>query len=406
MIVIPGKYTEATIMTDAVEPSALEQIIKLVNNPAFEGDKIVIMPDVHAGAGVPIGTTILKRNDRIIPNVVGVDIGCGVAAYELSSSLADKILVLGWDEVDKKIRAVVPTGFSIHNASVISEGEREKLSFYKDLDGVCKSLDIDPGRVFRSIGTLGGGNHFIEFGMGQKRKAVFLIIHSGSRNFGLRIAKYYQEKAKRSLEEKYGSDASRYSGLEWLEGEAAENYLRDQRAAVNFAETNRTGIALLIINALSGEGKTPRITATGEIRTIVKSGHNYVETYGSRLIPGTIIRKGAICADKRDGIVIPLNMRDGALIATGSGNKEWNFSAPHGAGRVLSRSAAKKKLSLEEFRDTMREVASTSVCENTLDESPMAYKDPAFIEEAIKPTCTIDDHIKPLYNMKDCGGKD
>jgi RNA-splicing ligase RtcB len=357
-----GQYTDCVVFNDYVEESAIQQIYGFLNHPAFEGLKIRVQSDVHAGAGAVIGFTS-TLGDKVVPNVIGVDIGCGVA------SLCVGKVDVNFQEVDDFIRSEIPSGFSVR-------GKPIKLSeaFIKEVSDVCKMTDQDAYRVLCSIGSLGGGNHFIEIGR-DEQDFVWVTVHTGSRNFGLKIAQFHQAIAKKS---------NPFGDLSYLTGAEANAYFHDMKVAQKYAALNRTSILESIANKFW----------YGKKVDYAESVHNYVDFQHG------IVRKGAISAQEGELVVIPWNMRDGLIIGVGRGNPEYNFSAPHGAGRVMGRMAAKRTLELEDFQKTMEGVWSSCVSQNTIDESPMAYKDYLQIENRLSETVEIKHKVKPLYNFK------
>jgi RNA-splicing ligase RtcB len=365
---IKGEFNEAIIYTDKVEESALQQIKNLCDKKEFKGTKIRIMPDVHAGAGCVIGLTISGVNLPIIPNLIGVDLGCGISVYELNN-------IHSLEKLDKYIKENIPSGFNIN----------EKIQFnidnniYKQIiEKICENTQQKKERVFKSIGSLGGGNHFIEINKGSDDK-LYLCVHSGSRNFGLKIAEFYQKIAKKE----YGEA----DGLEILvSDEAREAYIEAQEIAVKYAEFNRETIIKRILNEC--------LLEDFEKSKFFTSIHNYLKS-------GVVstIRKGATLATVNTKLIIPLNMAEGSLICEGKSNKEWNYSAPHGAGRVLSRKKA-QNLDMEEYKEKMKGIYTSCVSEATIDESPMAYKKSNEIINNIQDTVKIIDIIKPIYNFK------
>lgn len=368
MRIIQGKNGSAKVYTDLVEQSALEQIELLCDQPWAKGLKIRIMPDVHAGAGCTIGTT-MEVKDYVCPNLVGVDIGCGMEVAKLKPQDIDLV------ELDRFIRKKIPSGFAKRRAphEVYASLATDVLKDMYDAAPCNKAGGI--AAVLLSLGTLGGGNHFIELDKNDKGE-IYIVIHSGSRNFGLQVTSYYQKIAdeRQPFAEK---------GLAFLTGDAARAYLYDMAIAQDFATLNRHAMMYDILKHL---GVDPVETFT----TI----HNYID-------PKThILRKGAVSAKEGEKLIIPINMRDGSLICVGKGNPDWNYSAPHGAGRLMSRSEARKKLSVEEFTKQMEGIYTTSANASTLDESPMAYKGMENIVENIEPTATIVEQIKPIYNFK------
>jgi RNA-splicing ligase RtcB len=364
-----GKYNFANIFIDEVEETAKQQIQTFLNHPAFANTYIAIMPDTHAGMGAVIGFT-MKLNDYVIPNVVGVDIGCGIDTYNLGK------IDIDYAEFDRFIKANIPCGFNRHKHQKIFMSEKET-----ELEKIVEKTGQDLNSVSKSLGTLGGGNHFIEIDedpVGNK----WLTIHSGSRNFGHKIASYHQTKAKELLNKMFIEDS--YKQLEFLPLEhGGQDYLNDMAIAQLYAETNRWGIAYLILTEYF---KIP-LEEIIKLKT-VKSIHNYID------LENKIIRKGAISAQEGERCIIPFNMKDGLVICKGKGNKAYNYSAPHGAGRVMSRTKAKAEIKLEDFQKTMKGVWTSTVNSKTLDEAPMAYKD-------ITDTVDIEFFMKPVYNFKD-----
>ena len=366
-----GKYASCKVMTDVVDPATVQQIYGFLNCPVFAGAKIRVQADCHAGAGAVIGFTS-TLTDKVIPHVIGVDIACGVLSVCLG-----KIPPPNFEEFDKYLRAHVPAGFAIHDTfkkpieKVIGKSAVELIT------ETAVATNQDPNYVLRSIGTLGGGNHLIEVGSDPQGR-LWLTIHTGSRNFGLKIANFHQKKAT----EKVG----KHGGLEWLEGADVELYLEHSDVASLFAEWSRHQIATSLLAFFNLTMHT--------VEEQVCSVHNYID------LAAKLIRKGAISAKKDEMVVIPWNMRDGLVIGQGKGNSEYNFSAPHGAGRIMGRGEAKRSLSLAEFESTMKGVWSSCIKEGTLDESPMAYKDPAIIQESLKDTVEVLFTVKPLYNFK------
>ncbi len=393
MIELTGKYNTAKVFTDQLEEMAEAQIKELCDQEFAQKSKIRIMPDTHAGVGCTIGTT-MTIHDKIVPNLVGVDIGCGMAVAKVNTG--DK--EINYDALDAAVRKYIPSGFSI----------RDKAHPYNeeiDLDEV--KAPINRKRAEQSIGTLGGGNHFIELNQSTDGN-VYIVIHSGSRNLGAQVAEYYQTLAydnllnvdgmKKELIAKLkeeGRHAEIQSSinsmklpkinkeLAYLESQGFKDYMHDMKIAQKYAYLNRLAMIDVIVTKMNW-------VILDQFSTI----HNYID------MENMILRKGAISARKGERVIIPLNMRDGSIIAFGKGNDDWNQSAPHGAGRLMSRTKARKTVSLKDFETSMKDVWSTSVKNSTLDESPFAYKP---MEEIIKHTAdTIDiaEIIKPLYNFK------
>jgi RNA-splicing ligase RtcB len=380
MLEFSGKYASCKVMIDSVEETAIKQIRAFLDCPAFEGAKIRIMPDVHAGAGAVIGFTS-SLTDKIIPNVVGVDIGCGIASINLGVREVD------FAAFDAFVRANVPRhratrrerghhrlgGFSIHEKLPDLEND----DFLSSVHDVSNRTDQHQDRVLRSLGTLGGGNHFIELGQDEVG-ATWLTVHTGSRNFGLRVATWHQDVAVKACGE--------MGGLEWLEGDAATTYRCHMMVAQSYAALNREIIFQRLVEGFFAVplGEAP----------MVESIHNYID------FRDRTIRKGAIAAHAGQQVVIPWNMRDGLIIGVGKGAADWNESAPHGAGRVMGRGQAKRTLKVEDFTATMAGVWSSCVGTKTLDEAPMVYKDHDAIEAALGDTVEILHHVKPVYNFK------
>ncbi|NLL17794.1 MAG: RtcB family protein [Clostridia bacterium] len=365
MIEVKGKYNNAKILTNQVENEALAQIRELCDQAFTRGSRIRIMPDVHAGVGCTIGTT-MTVTDKIVPNLVGVDIGCGMETIKLGDKKLD------FDKLDRLIYSRIPAGFAI----------RKKPHPYAkkvDFDNlICKNhVNLDRARL--SIGTLGGGNHFIEVNQ-DSNGFLYLVVHSGSRHLGKQVADYYQKLAYQELK---AASVEISKSLAYLEGPSYDNYLHDMKIVQQYAVCNRRAIVDEIVNGMG-------LTIVEQFTTI----HNYID------LDSMVLRKGAISARKGEKVLIPLNMRDGSLICMGKGNPDWNYSAPHGAGRLMSRRKAKEILSLEEFRQSMKGIYTTTVNKSTLDECALAYKDMDEIINNIRDTVQILDHIKPVYNFK------
>jgi tRNA-splicing ligase RtcB len=394
MIELQGKYNTAKVFTDNVENTAMSQIIELCNQEFVQGSKIRIMPDTHAGAGCTIGTTMTIK-DKIVPNLVGVDIGCGMEVTQLKIT-KDQI---NFDQLDSVIRKFVPSGFSIRDKA-------HRLSNYVHIDKVIAPINTD--RAKKSIGTLGGGNHFIELNEGGDG-SIYMVIHSGSRNLGKQVAEYYQDKAYEELamnranrefminelkrqgrHSEISEELKRLSQkpkiskqLAYLEGQGFKDYMHDMEIAQTYAEMNRIAMMMEIVREMGWEGKMSFTTI-----------HNYID------MDNMIMRKGAISAAEGELVIIPINMRDGSILAKGKGNEDWNYSGPHGAGRILSRSKAKELVNLQDFKDTMKDVWTTSVGQSTVDESPFAYKSMDEILSNITDSVDVLEVIKPLYNFK------
>lgn len=348
-----------------LEEEARNQIDALANCPVFEGSKIRIMPDAHAGKGCVIGFTA-DLGTKLVPNLVGVDIGCGMYACRLDDPLS------ALEDFDAQVKRSVPMGHRVHSHETADTGA---------LGLLCFDSLRNIGHLDCSLGTLGGGNHFIEVDE-DETGAHWIVIHTGSRNLGLQVANIYQVIADETCEDDVPNE------LKYLSGDAAEAYLHDMMICQAWAVKNREAI-------FSEIARNCGISSDRSFHTV----HNYIGEDG-------IIRKGAISAKQGEEVLIPLNMRDGAIIGEGLGNKDWNESAPHGAGRVMSRSKARKSLSLEEFQVQMRDagVYTTTANQNTLDEAPAAYKPADEILELMKPTVRVTHRLKPIYNVKATDG--
>ena len=372
MIEIAGKYNTALVYTDNLEPSAAGQIKAFCDMEYSSDSKIRIMPDVHAGKGCTIGTT-MTVTDKIVPNIVGVDIGCGM----LTVKLKEKRLEL--PKLDSFIRKNIPFGRNVRERAHRSHG---RIDIY-ELECVKK---IDTRRAKESVGTLGGGNHFIE--IDTDGDSLYLVIHTGSRNLGLRVAEYYQKTAYTACGGRKQSEIP-YE-LAFLEGAAMQSYLHDMALMQRFAALNRTVIKEVIIDGL-------KLHEEESFETI----HNYIDT------DNMILRKGAVSASKGEQLLIPMNMRDGSLLCTGLGNSDWNCSAPHGAGRLMNRKDAEQSFTLSQFKKSMEGIFTTSVSKDTIDESPFVYKPMEEILKNISDTVKVDKILKPIYNFKasEHGGK-
>ena len=366
MILIEGKYTEAKIFTDQVEDSAEGQIRKLCDQPFAAGSRIRIMPDVHAGAGCAIGTTMTIK-EKVVPNLVGVDIGCGVETVMIEEKRIDL------PKLDSMIHERIPAGTSIRKKPHRSVDEVGIFDL-RCIDAV----NIDRGEL--SLGTLGGGNHFIEVDKDDEGN-LYLVVHSGSRNLGLQVAQYYQNKGYEALGGKK-QDEIPYD-LAYVEGGLMEDYVHDMHLMQVFADVNRQAIVDEILRGM-------KLSEAARFSTI----HNYID------MGHWILRKGAVSARAGETLLIPVNMLDGSLICTGLGNPDWNESAPHGAGRLMSRSAAKQSFTLSSFQKEMEGVFTTTVSNETLDECPRAYKSIEDITRQIVDTVRIEKRIRPIYNFK------
>ena len=366
MIEIKGTYGEAKVFTSELENSAGGQIKALCEQPFITGSKIRIMPDVHAGKGCTIGTT-MTIGEYVVPNLVGVDIGCGMLTVQLEEKR------LNLPELDSFIRQNIPYGRDVRERSHRSHGRinLEDLRCYKK---------VDTRRAKESLGTLGGGNHFIEVDKDEDG-TLYLVIHTGSRNLGLRVAELYQKKAYNAVGGRKQTEIP-YE-LAYLTGEEKDDYLYDMAFMQRFAELNRRIIKEVILDGL-------KLHEADSFTTI----HNYIDT------DAMILRKGAVSAKKDERLLIPMNMRDGSLICTGLGNEDWNCSAPHGAGRRFSRTEAENSFTVSEFKKQMEGIYTTSVSKETLDECPMAYKPMDEILQNIGETVRVERVIRPIYNFK------
>jgi len=372
LIVIKGKYDKAIVMSDEIEESAKTQIINYLDQEAFAGSEVVIMPDVHAGAGCVIGFTS-KLIKKVVPNIVGVDIGCGVKVINLGN------FSFSLEKLDVFIKNNIPSGFRVNNIPKEIES-----SFKENLRKTSERVGSSFNRDLLSIGSLGGGNHFIEVSLDRDDNR-YLLVHSGSRNFGYKVANYHQRVAKEYCSKKTDSIYDVPKSLCFLEDELRKDYLIDMQVAVDMARVNRDAISKEILSYLGLD-----YNKLDSFTTI----HNYID------LERGFVRKGAVSAYKDERIIIPWNMKDGSIIAKGLGSKDWNYSAPHGAGRILSRKAAKEQLSYKEFRNDMQGVYTTTATNKTLDESPRAYKDYQQILKHIDQTVEVTKILKPIYNFK------
>ena len=408
---------DVKIFTDNIEDGALEQIKTLISIDVFSDKKIRIMPDVHAGAGCVIGFTG-NLGEKVIPKIVGVDIGCGMRILNLG-----KLSSIDYHALHEHIRGNIPSGMIVREERFgFKPLVGEEMEIYREAKQLVTGLycyrDLkDSARINKAIGTLGGGNHFIELDKDDEGY-VYLVIHTGSRNLGKQVADIYQAKAVRHMtagadefertirqtideykaagrrselqsvikkmrREQEKAEPSLPAALCYVEGDARLQYLHDMRLCQRWAVLNRKLISLLLLRFFPGI----------EVLEEFESVHNYISD-------DNIIRKGSISAAKGERCIIPLNMRDGALICTGKGNPDWNCSAPHGAGRVLSRSQAYEKITMEDFETSMKGIYSESVTDSTRDESPMVYKPAAEIIANIGETVSIDTIIRPIFNFK------
>ena len=408
---------DVKIFTDNIEETALRQIKELLSIDVFSDKKIRIMPDVHAGAGCVIGFTG-DLGDKVIPNIVGVDIGCGMRILNLG-----KLSEIDFHAFHEHIRGNVPSGMIVREHRFgFKPLVGEEMEIYREAKQLVTELYCyreikDSGRINKAIGSLGGGNHFIELDKDDDDN-VYLVIHTGSRNLGKQVADIYQAKAvkhltdgadefeetiKRTIEEYkaagrrselqsvikkmrkelHDAEPNLPAALCYVEGEGREHYLHDMRLCQRWAVLNRKLISLLLM----------RFFPDVEVKEEFESVHNYISDEN-------VIRKGSISAAEGERCIIPLNMRDGSLLCTGKGNPDWNFSAPHGAGRVLSRTQAYEKITMEDFEASMKGIYSESVNDFTRDESPMVYKPAEEIIANIGDTVTIDTIIRPIFNFK------
>lgn len=379
MFTIKGKYNFANVMLPdegSIDDETKKQIYGFLNHPAFANSYIAVMPDCHAGNGACIGFT-MKMNEYVIPNIVGVDIGCGVESINIGKIKIDL------QKLDGFIRTHIPSGFSVNTkCDSFVKGNTLKGR----IEDISVKIGSDLNRNVLSVGSLGGGNHFIEVGQDEE-KNIWITVHTGSRKFGLDICNYHQNVAKNFMRKVFhGADA--YNKLEFLIDKDKENYLGDMMIAQEFATLNRN----IILNKIREYLNIPSIKVIKHVSSV----HNYIDLYSQT------IRKGAISAKEGEEVIIPFNMEDGLIIGKGRGNSKWNCSAPHGAGRLLSRTKAKQVLSLSEMKTNMDKagVFTTSLSENTLDEAKGAYKDKDMILEVIKETVDVKHFVKPIYNFK------
>jgi len=394
---IIGKYNTAQGYATRLEESARRQIQLLCDQEFAKDSRIRIMPDVHAGMGCTIGTTMTIK-DTVVPNLVGVDIGCGMETVRVYQDHLEP------QKLDKLIYEKIPSGFSIREQS-------HRYADQIDLSQLRCAEEVNIGRALRSVGTLGGGNHFIEADRDEEGN-LYLVVHSGSRHLGVEVAKLYQEEGYRQLNHADKAavqeliDQMKAEGrqkeiqkeikklknqvltdvpftLAYLSGKLFEDYIHDMKIVQEYAALNRRAMMDEMLKGM-------KLGAAERFTTI----HNYIDTQAM------ILRKGAVSAKAGEKLLIPINMRDGSLICVGKGNEEWNYSAPHGAGRLMSRSEAKRSFTVNEFKKQMKGIYTTSVNRDTLDECPMAYKDMTDIVENIGPTAEIVSIIRPIYNFK------
>ena len=397
MIELNGKYSKAKVFTDIIDEESISQIISLCNQEFAANQNIRVMPDVHAGSGCTVGTS-MTVTDKVVPAMVGVDIGCGMETIKIK----EKHIEL--QKLDKLIYNKIPGGFEI----------REKPHRYIEktsLETLYCFDHINFLRAEKSLGTLGGGNHFIEADKSEDG-SFYIVVHSGSRHLGVEVAKYYQNEAFKRLnkvpqdevnslieklkangmERNIQKELKKLEGIKrtpvqknyaYAEGDLFERYIHDMKIVQHFALVNRQAIIDEIVNGM-------KFHVTEQFSTI----HNYIDT------ENMILRKGAVSAQLNEKLIIPINMRDGSLICRGKGNPDWNFSAPHGAGRLFSRSMAKQTFTVSQFKKEMQGIYTTSVNQQTLDECPMAYKKIEDIADNISDTAEITEIIRPVYNFK------
>ena len=397
MIEIKGTYNTARVFCDELEPGARGQIQTLCDQPFAAGSKIRIMPDVHAGVGCTIGTT-LTIGDKVVPNLVGVDIGCGMETVPVSGKRMEL------ERLDKLIYSKIPSGLTVRDSC-------HPYNDQIDLTQLRCAHAVNLDRARKSIGTLGGGNHFIELDVDDAGQR-YLVIHSGSRHLGLQVSHYYQEagyqvlnrRDKQSIEalietlkaqgrereiSKQVKAAKKQvltdipKALAYVTGDLLEDYLHDMKLVQQFAELNRKAMVRELVKGMKWDTEEPFTTI-----------HNYID------VEHRILRKGAVSAQAGETLLIPINMRDGSLLCVGKGNEDWNCSAPHGAGRLFSRAAARQQFTVSQFRKAMGDIYTTSVRAETLDECPMAYKSMETIAAQITPTAEISKVIRPIYNFK------
>ena len=404
MFIVKGKYNNAKVFSNNSDEKSVGQIIELCNQPFVENKQIRIMPDYHYGSGCTIGFTA-NLGDKVIANLVGVDIGCGMLVVELGKNKPDLELL------DKIIHEKVPAGQESHKA--------RQIGFEKINDIYCIRELKHGGNFDKQIGTLGGGNHFCEIDKDDD-EVYYLVIHSGSRNMGKQVADYYQhiavenckglgdlntekknlierlkfegkkdkiESSLREIEKKFANEQPKYpKDLCFLEDKSREDYLHDMQICQEYASLNRITMMSIILQNLLG--------ATNKDFDNFETIHNYIN------FKDNIIRKGAVSAYEGERLIIPINMKDGSLLCTGKGNSDWNYSAPHGAGRLMGRNEAKRTLKLDEFINSMEGIYTTTANNSTLDEAPLAYKPMQEIIDNIQDTAVVNKIIKPIYNFK------
>ena len=394
---ITGQYTSAEIFTENIETTALQWVREQCGHPAFEGVRIVQMPDVHAGNSCNVGT-VYRIGAYLNPDHVGVDIGCTISMHRLSSVVAPEDFAL----LDHRIREAIPTGMEICGKNSLNEKElfrfldsqyRKARSSTPDLineapridarfvSDFCRRIKLQEAIFYKSLGTLGGGNHFIEYGEDEQTHEGWLTIHCGSRNVGVKVANYWHNIAQ---------NPKRAQFIGYLWGDTLNGYLSDMVIAQAYALYNHHIISDRIFAIL-------RKLCKAKCSESIFTTHNYISVCEEY----PMLRKGAVAAPKEERFCLPFNMRDGIAVCVGKGNADWNCSAPHGAGRAMSRNAAKKNIGMEEFEKSMNGIFSTSVCSGTLDESPQAYKPTEEILHLIEPTAEVVTMVKPRLNIKD-----
>lgn len=390
MFELNGKYNTCKVFTDNVDNETISQLVALLNQSFVKDSKIRIMPDAHAGKGCVIGTT-MTITKKICPNLVGVDIGCGILAVQIKETDVD------FKKLDEIIHQYIPSGFNVRNRIVASSNATQIIA------------PVNVSLAMRSLGTLGGGNHFIECDKDDNGN-VWLVVHTGSRHLGIEVCKYYQNLAWENLHKRSDIIAETIAKLKsegrqkeienaiknikskniaipknlaYVQGEDFDNYIHDMKITQEHAKINRETIVEIICSYMGWH-----------IKDRVHSIHNYIDT------DNMILRKGSVSAQAGERIIIPMNMRDGSLICVGKGNPDWNFSAPHGAGRLMSRGRAKENISLEEYQNSMNGIYTTCVNNSTIDESPMVYKSMNEIVCSTTDSVEIVSIIKPIYNFK------
>ena len=417
MIQIKGKYCkDCKIFTDNIEQEALSIVYRFLDHPMFEGSKIRIMPDVHAGKGCTIGTT-MTVTDKIVPSLVGVDIGCGVIGVKISDITAKDFRENKQirDNIISKIESV-PSGTCVHSSY---DSRSTHCIAIKHLKCADKLINIE--RLYKSCGTLGGGNHYIEIGVSELTDELWLFVHTGSRNIGKQVAEYYQGKAIKNQEERFRKEIDltieRYKNegkenllsdaLKQLKKEQAKNKLPDELCYLDKHDLSDYihDVQFCRLVAMENRRKICEHILEEDIWErancdYIETEHNFIATEVSTNKERKILRKGAVSAERNEKFLIPMNMRDGTLVCVGRGNPEWNYSAPHGAGRLMGRGEAMRTLSMEDYKNQMAGIFSNTVDETTLDEAPMAYKPMDSIIANIKDTAYIVDTIKPVYNFK------